>query len=604
MPQKEKELLVAQDALSTSQREQQELIKIKQELQLVFEKQQKLVDQIKKSNQTRQKLQHEKIVIQRSQTDLAEQQTRLAEKIKQVDSKRKALLIDDSYSIEMINQEADSVHSQLDQITVEKHHFESTSAQLQSQIKELQVEITKSKESQNKLSAINDQIKANKPVLATQESLEKEKENLDQETNSIQLKKATCQNQLYDLTQKKQKIEFLTKCPTCEQSVPEDHCNKIKQQISEDTQKLQQTKDQLINQEQAAQVSIKSVLTRLRELKQIQETQNKLLQEQASLKAFVSHHEQSNSKLKEKVIENNSLMDKFQEFLSLKLPLREDLQKRIASLQNRKEQTLLAVQLKNQVSELTIEQSTLNQKFSGQLITLKNIETNLQTLPDDAKRLLEFENSLELARNNLESKKIGLSKQDQIVLHQKQILDNLQVELQQLRKIKTNLLKTKELARWIDGKFIPLTQHIEREIMLKIYHYCNELFSEWFEILTEGSELSASLDSGFAPIIEQQGHEIAFAYLSGGERTAASLAYRLALTKAINHVMQQINTKELLILDEPTDGFSAEQLQRLRDCLETIGLKQILIVSHEAMMEGFVNHILNVEKRSGVSSVH
>jgi len=79
--------------------------------------------------------------------------------------------------------------------------------------------------------------------------------------------------------------------------------------------------------------------------------------------------------------------------------------------------------------------------------------------------------------------------------------------------------------------------------------------------------------------------------LSGGQR------------QLIAFLMATAILPKILILDEPTDGFSAEQLQRLRDCLESIGLKQIIIVSHEAMMEGFVNHIINVEKRSGVSLV-
>ncbi len=62
----------------------------------------------------------------------------------------------------------------------------------------------------------------------------------------------------------------------------------------------------------------------------------------------------------------------------------------------------------------------------------------------------------------------------------------------------------------------------------------------------------------------QQDYEIDYAYLSGGERTAVALAYRLALNQVINKLMSKIKTRDLVILDEPTDGFSTNQLDKIR----------------------------------------
>jgi len=52
----------------------------------------------------------------------------------------------------------------------------------------------------------------------------------------------------------------------------------------------------------------------------------------------------------------------------------------------------------------------------------------------------------------------------------------------------------------------------------------------------------------------------------------AALAYRLSLNQVINNLMSTIKTRDLLILDEPTDGFSGEQLDRMRDILGLIHL--------------------------------
>ena len=112
-----------------------------------------------------------------------------------------------------------------------------------------------------------------------------------------------------------------------------------------------------------------------------------------------------------------------------------------------------------------------------------------------------------------------------------------------------------------------------------------------------------SLRDDFTPIIEQQDYEIDYAYLSGGERTAIALAYRLSLNQVINNLMSEVKTRDLLILDEPTDGFSEEQLERVRVVLEELELEQVIIVSHESKVESFVDEVIRFEKEEGVSRV-
>jgi len=91
--------------------------------------------------------------------------------------------------------------------------------------------------------------------------------------------------------------------------------------------------------------------------------------------------------------------------------------------------------------------------------------------------------------------------------------------------------------------------------------------------------------------------------LSGGERTALALAYRLALNQIINSMLSKISTKDLLILDEPTDGFSSEQLDRMRQVLEELKIKQLILVSHEQKMEEFVETVLKFVKQGHISRI-
>lgn len=57
----------------------------------------------------------------------------------------------------------------------------------------------------------------------------------------------------------------------------------------------------------------------------------------------------------------------------------------------------------------------------------------------------------------------------------------------------------------------------------------------------------------------------------------------------------------MIILDEPTDGFSDAQLDKVRDILKEINVTQLLIVSHEQKIEGFVDNIIRIKKENGYS---
>jgi exonuclease SbcC len=136
--------------------------------------------------------------------------------------------------------------------------------------------------------------------------------------------------------------------------------------------------------------------------------------------------------------------------------------------------------------------------------------------------------------------------------------------------------------------------------MAKLKSEFSKLFQEWFSMLVE-ENFNVKLDDNFTPIIEQRDFEIDYSYLSGGERTAVALAYRLALNQVINSFLSRIKTRDFVILDEPTDGFSAEQLDKMREVLDELNVKQLIIVSHEQKIEGFVQNVIRFEKEDGIS---
>jgi len=67
--------------------------------------------------------------------------------------------------------------------------------------------------------------------------------------------------------------------------------------------------------------------------------------------------------------------------------------------------------------------------------------------------------------------------------------------------------------------------------------------------------------------------------------------------------LSKIKTRELVILDEPTDGFSDKQVDKIREVLEQLDTKQLIVVSHEQKIEGFVENVIKFGKEGGVSGV-
>jgi DNA repair protein SbcC/Rad50 len=164
-----------------------------------------------------------------------------------------------------------------------------------------------------------------------------------------------------------------------------------------------------------------------------------------------------------------------------------------------------------------------------------------------------------------------------------------------------NLLKEKiayitELNHWMSEHLVSLTSTLEKSIMQKIHVEFNELFQKWFMMLIEDENIEVRVNPEFTPVIMQNSYETDITNLSGGEKTSVALAYRLALNKVINDLVNNVKTKDLLILDEPTDGFSSEQLDKMREVLHELDIKQLIMVSHEPKMESYVQNIIRINK--------
>ena len=187
--------------------------------------------------------------------------------------------------------------------------------------------------------------------------------------------------------------------------------------------------------------------------------------------------------------------------------------------------------------------------------------------------------------------------------HQNDTILKLDRDILEARKHQEKHDKYKDYSEWLDKFFIKSLDKIEKSFMASILYEFEDYYQKWYDILVDDTSKISRIDDQFRPMVEQDGYDQEVANMSGGEKTSIALAYRLALNSTMR---SQTNTLQsnLLILDEPTDGFSKAQLEKVHNILDSLHSDQIIMVSHEVLLEGYVDHVFEVTKNDGISSVN
>jgi len=353
----------------------------------------------------------------------------------------------------------------------------------------------------------------------------------------------TIETRKRELENVKSKISGLNKCPTCLQDVNEIYKKTIINQKDQELSMLE--------------------LQKSSNLKMKEELMQKIDQTKKQINAF-----------------KNALSET--EILRVKLQQTKEKEERIEYIERQKNSAIKDIEiLKRQTAEL--EKVITEYRRYSEVFDYKNKELQ---------KIISGENKFLINRAELKK---------EIQFLEMQIKD-IENEIKELEKIAEKISYLKEIEFWINNKFIDLVLYTERNVMLKLREEFSDLFSNWFSILVSDS-ISVRLDESFSPVIQQNDYEIDYNYLSGGERTAIALAYRLALNQVINSLLSKIKTKDIVILDEPTDGFSDSQLDKMRDIFQQLKVRQLILVSHEPKIEGFVDNIIRFKKVNGISEI-
>ncbi len=438
---------------------------------------------------------------------------------------------------EKVNEQLLTLQEKIDKNNLEYTSLEKNKATLQ-QKKIMQDRVQKEILNMQKQTSLNidfsyDRLKQIKELIDKHKILLEEKNQNLMKTNSIILLNESKKESFINL---KEKVNSLENCPTCYQSVSLDHKIKITKKAQYDIEEI----------ERELETSI---------IKKVQ-----LKKEIEIEKQLISDYETDKESL-----ERNKL--KFEYLKELEIKIKSDL-----------------FFLDRNLNEI----STLEEKIREQEEKLRDFSL----LKDD---FFKIKQNYEIANNNLNNNRIKLAESNKELEILKISLEELKKDILDKEELREQVSFLLNLRDWLNDKFLSIITLTEKNVLIKIRSEFSNLFSNWFNLLVN-QPLSVRLDDNFTPIITNQDYELDYEFLSGGERTAVALAYRLALNQVLNSILSRINTKDLVILDEPTDGFAQEQIDKMRDIFEQLNANQIIIVSHEQKIEGFVDHVIKVSK--------
>ncbi len=207
------------------------------------------------------------------------------------------------------------------------------------------------------------------------------------------------------------------------------------------------------------------------------------------------------------------------------------------------------------------------------------LEAAKERLREARERARRNESELEVAKRDLEVAEAEV--------------DRLEGEVRELERTRALGEAYGHLLRWLRECYGPALDLIERSVLSVLREDMDAATGRWFDMLVEDPDLELAIDEDFSPRMSQQGWEVDIEALSGGERTSVAFAYRLALNGLVRRIAAPTHGN-LLLLDEPTEGFSKEQLSRLGTVLREVDVDQAVIVSHERELEGFADRVYRV----------
>nr|WP_206205801.1 DNA double-strand break repair ATPase Rad50 [Thermococcus sp. Bubb.Bath] len=485
------------------------------------------------------------------------------------------------------------------------------------------------------------------------ESAKERLEDLREETTRIREEIASLTGQKESLLENLSKLEGAKVCPLCKRPIEEHEEGEIKAEYDAEIGSIEKKLEKLskkLERLRKEELKLKEVIKKEPKLIRLKKTADLLREVEEKLGKYdveelekaAEEFENTKARLIEIKRELRHLGEELEELEKAKGEL-ERVEKRLAEIEREKMEIEKKVQaegfgsfedvegrikelepayreylsLKNVPSQLERARkrlASLEEKRQESLDSVKRMEAELENLLKRITKLSEEFSPeayneaekwyMESARE-LEKAKAELKGVEELRDEVMKLLDELKAkkkEIEEAEKEIETVEKTIADMTAFKEKVARLKAEEELRGLEEVQKLAGETFSEMTEGKYQGVKLKREKKYGKERIdlkVLYAGSEVGLEFLSGGERIALGLAFRLALS------LYKVRNLELLILDEPTPFLDEERRKKLVEIISSQLRKipQVIIVSHDEELKDAADYVIRVENVGGKSRI-
>ena len=427
--------------------------------------------------------------------------------------------------------------------------------------------------------------------------LREESTKLEERLDEFKVKLAKASNKIENQKKMVERVTELGECPTCLQTVPDEHKERIRKETSDtiinlaDGQStIEESRDQIYSEFQ----ELKAKIERTEKAdKKYNETSIKIDMLQSceeELEEMESWIEGTRIRIEEKQHQIEEIKETSETLLEINEKL-EDIASK-ASIAREAEKLSAA---KKDMDEMLLQEEKNMNELKDQLIGLKVAERELGD-KYDAEEYGEKEREVSSMRDGRAKATEGITRLEKTIEKDTFQMGGAKKTLEEKKDDKKKVDSLK-----IESGIIDTLRQSLRDVVQPIKRKNNvltvsEAFRDFYRELSNDSIDYAVLDEEGNIDITMNGEPSPVNSLSGGETTCAALAFRLAICSGLTK-------NQLLLLDEPTIHLDEEYRAKLRDFLSSHIFEQLIVVTHDNTFDSLPAKIFRVEKMRGRSVV-
>ncbi|MFO8109859.1 MAG: AAA family ATPase [Thermoplasmata archaeon] len=578
----------------------------KENLKDIKEKLTKLDNKLKKLTE----LDHERNSLKNKKSNLASRTDRLEKELETRETELNELKKQRSRLNELKEkkEEYDKLKSKLEKVKRSVRQRETIQRKHRALCTRVEVE----KKELSNLQSRSDRKEELKSTIEEKKGLRKELKELKSQKRSLEKKISEVYGDMKSLEKERnslleEKKEILdlkegAECPKCKQPISEEHVSLITNEIEENLTKNRSNAASLKEEKKEAQKNMSQLRS---EIEKMSQGEKELYSQEKELQGLKGIEDKISS-LEERIVERDKEVEELEkqigsfEWGSSDL---DELESRVDELSEYRDEYIALVEKLKKRDELEKDIKNIRADMEKTEEETANLEDRLEELEKEFSES-EFEECRSQHRQAIAMRSQLQERIENTTRLLNDIKESIQRVEEKIEKMKDSRRKAREyrvIKSWIEGPFKESIRSMEEHRMIQINKQFENYFRSWFNEILDDPEKHARLDEQFAPIISTSNNVTRVDDLSGGERTSVALAYRLAFNTMIK---EQLGLESnLLVLDEPTTGFSREQLTRLKDVLEKTNADQIIIVSHENEITNLAEIEYTIKKKDGVSRV-